>query len=312
MTSNFPPNDLESRLIASAELEEPPPDLGARTVAEVARRQELLALTHPSSRKRAWFWPGLAAGVMVGAAASLALTWHRPPVTVKPEPSSVAFSPLGESSGRPAGQPSAPPAPSAKPAVDPCAAGIRATGKYPLIDDFEDGDDAIFSVEGRKALWRWSRDTDLAGTAPALLPMPRPGATKANRQAIHIKGGILRDWGATIEMKFESLCYDASAYAGLSFMARGPGRIYVAPREVEVIERAFGGTCDKDCYNAHVRKIDLGPTWQTYEIRWAEVEQRGYNRPPLDPRRLHDIAFLVRPEDTPYDVWLDELRFLPK
>jgi hypothetical protein len=32
--------------------------------------------------------------------------------------------------------------------------------------------------------------------------------------------------------------------------------------------------------------------------------------PPLDASRLHSVAFLIHPEDTPYDVWLDEVRFL--
>jgi hypothetical protein len=34
--------------------------------------------------------------------------------------------------------------------------------------------------------------------------------------------------------------------------------------------------------------------------------------PPLDASRLQSVAFLIRPEDTPYDVWLDDVRFLVK
>jgi hypothetical protein len=30
----------------------------------------------------------------------------------------------------------------------------------------------------------------------------------------------------------------------------------------------------------------------------------------LDPRRANGIEFLVRPDDTPYDVWIDDVRFV--
>ena len=30
----------------------------------------------------------------------------------------------------------------------------------------------------------------------------------------------------------------------------------------------------------------------------------------LDPSKLNSLAFLIRPEDTPYDVWIDDLRFV--
>jgi hypothetical protein len=187
-----------------------------------------------------------------------------------------------------------------------------AEGGAALIDDFEDGDDAVARLEQRAGFWRWAREIDAPGTAPALLPSPRPDPTAANRLAIHVKGGALRDWGAVVEVSFRPPCYDASRYAGFTFEARGPGRIYVAPREVSVIPLAEGGTCELDCHNPHVKKLDLTEGWQRYEVRWAETWQRGVGKPALDPSRLNSLAFLVRPEDTPYDVWLDDVRFLER
>ena len=104
----------------------------------------------------------------------------------------------------------------------------------------------------------------------------------------------------------------ASAYAGVAFQARGSTRIYVAPREVSVIPVAEGGLCEKDCHNSHVLQVELEPRWKKYEVRFDQVEQRGYDKPKLDPTRLHSLAFLIRPEDTPYDVWLDDVEFLPR
>ena len=96
----------------------------------------------------------------------------------------------------------------------------------------------------------------------------------------------------------------------VSFQARGPGRVYLALRQVDVIPIAEGGICERDCHNPHLIKLDLTADFLPYAVRWSEVRQRGINRPPLDASRLHSIALLIRPEDTPYDVWLDDVRFV--
>jgi hypothetical protein len=207
--------------------------------------------------------------------------------------------------------------PEPAPRPDPCANALVASGDAPLIDDFEDGDDAVLPNEQRRGFWRWVRETDAPGTAPALLPIPRPsGGTGArgtsNRLALHVRGGRLSDWGAAIEFSFRPGCYDASRYGGIAFTARGPGRIYVAPREVGVIPVGEGGSCERDCHNAHVLKVDLDNRFRSYEVRFDDVRQRGFNKPPLDAKRLNSLAFLIRPEDTPYDVWIDDVRFTPR
>jgi hypothetical protein len=184
-----------------------------------------------------------------------------------------------------------------------------AAGKQPVIDDFEDGDDEVLRLEGRSGLWRWARDTDAAGSAPALLPIPRAQASATNRLALHVVGGRLLDWGAIVEFNFRPACYNASAYGGLIFKAKGPGRVFVAPREIGTIPVAEGGTCRSDCYNPHVKKVELERQWKIYRIEWSDFEQRGYGRPAFDPTRLHSLAFLIRPEDTPYDVWFDDVSF---
>jgi hypothetical protein len=248
----------------------------------------------------------LAAGVLLGV-------WIRKPSADLPIMAEHAPS-ASKASAAPAG---APPALRALPqaasqASDPCLALAPSAGSEPSIDDFEDGDDAVRSLEGRAGFWRWAREIDAPGTAPALIPVPRADATRANRLAQHVKGGQLMDWGATIEFDFRPACYDASKYVGVSFQARGPGRIYVAPRERSVIPIAEGGSCESDCHNPHVAKIELESAWRTYQVRWSELRQRGIGKPPLDARRLHSLAFLIRPEDTPYDVWLDDVRFLQR
>lgn len=295
------------RLLDAARDEPPPAELGERVLEQVAYRARLEQMAALPRRRgyRAAFGALalLAAGVLLVV---LALE----PSADLPIAAEHAAS-VSQPSAAPAGAPSSL-AQAAPRAIDPCLALAPVTGSEPSIDDFEDGDDAIRPVEGRAGFWRWAREIDAPGTAPALIPVPRPDATRANRLAQHVKGGQLLDWGATVEFDFRPACYDASKYVGVSFQARGPGRIFVAARERSVIPIAEGGSCEVDCHNPHVAKIELESVWRSYQVRWTELRQRGIGKPALDARHLHSLAFLIRPEDTPYDVWLDDLRFLQR
>jgi hypothetical protein len=295
------------RLIAAVREEAPPAELGERVLAQIAYRKRL---------QRMAVLPGR--GVYLAAAGALALLAAGVLLVVvmrRPATDLAIVAEHAASAGKASVAPAAAP-PGAlqpgSPANDPCLTAAPGIGSEPSIDDFEDGDDAIRPLEGRAGFWRWAREIDAPGTAPALIPIPRPEATRASRLALHVKGGQLVDWGATVEFDFRPACYDASKYVGVSFQARGPGRIYFAPRERSVIPIAEGGSCEVDCYNPHVAKIELESAWRSYQVRWSEVRQRGIGKPALDTHHLHSLAFLIRAEDTPYDVWLDDVRFLQR
>ncbi len=284
----------------AARHETAPEHLAERVIAQLEYRKRLEAPF--ASPPRLWAWPALLL-VAAGVAGVAAAAWLF-------ERSAQSGAPIAAE--RATGSAAAsPPAPHVAP-LDPCRERVAGSGSQPLIDDFEDGDDAPAAFDDRAGFWRWARETDAPGTAPALLPVPRADATPRNRLALHVKGGLLNDWGATVEVDFRPRCYDATRYAGIAFQARGPGRVFLSPREVAVIPVAEGGTCEHDCHSGHLAKIDLSPEWHSYEIHWADFRQRGIDKPALDPSRLHSIAFLIHPEDTPYDLWFDDVRFLPR
>ncbi|MEO7035353.1 MAG: hypothetical protein ABI548_15620 [Polyangiaceae bacterium] len=313
------PSDPLAELLQAAREDGPRADLGEQVLAELAYRARLEQTpSRPPAPRRPALWlagPTVLVALAVLLAVRLTQRALAPEASIAAEASGRTSSSsepgrtaaAGSVNARPAGASSA-----VAPAADPCRDGARALGLDPRIDDFEDGDDAVQALEGRAGFWRWARETDAPGTAPALIPIPRPEPLRSNRLALHVKGGQLVDWGATVELDFRPSCYDASAYGGVGFRARGPGRIYVAPREVSVIPIAEGGTCDHDCHNPHVKSVDLDATWRTYRVHWSDVRQRGAGKPPLDPQRLHSLAFLIRPEDTPYDVWLDDVHFIAR
>lgn len=283
-----------SAALEMARAELPSAGLGARIVGQTEYR-ELLAreLLRPAPQP----WLPVLGLIASAAAAALLIPWQATPPPIAAE-LRVRSQPAAASS-------------SDTERHDACLVRRVAQGLAPGIDDFEDADDAVLPHEGRAGLWRWVRDTDAPRSAPAALPIPRPGGTQKNRLALRAKGGPLLDWGAALEFTFNPACYDASRYRGIAFEARGPGRIYFSPRQSSVIPRSEGGTCESDCHNPHVAKIELAKKWRTFEVRWADVRQRGSGMPALDPTRLHSVAFLIRAEDTPYDVWLDDVRFIP-
>ncbi len=302
--SESTPEELQE-FIEAARMEAPQRDLAERLLETLNYRRSLAGAPTASKPR---FNPRHVA--LVASASALALAagvwlWlhsaqRKSTADIAPEPAAGQKAPSVASSER---NPSVP---------DPCAHRLVASGHQPLIDDFEDGDDTVLPLEGRVGQWRWARDTDAPGTAPALLPIPRPGARASNRMAIHVKGGHLQDWGAIVEFTFNPSCYDASVYQGLSFQAKGPGRIFVAPRQVDTIPVAEGGTCVKDnkeCYNPHVKKIELDAEWKTYRVAFSEVEQRGYGQPAFNPQQLHSIAFLIRAEDTPVRSLVGQRQF---
>ncbi len=309
------------QIAAASRLETAPPELGERIVQQVAYRQRLFAAAEPKPPRvvrLALAFVGITA--VAAAAAVWSVRSSSPPAPIAAERTSVGPSARPASGaaarsgdvaaiGGAALGSSVPSSRVTPPAREPCRDRARAEGEAPLIDDFEDGDDAIRPLERRVGYWRWARESDAPGTAPALLPVPRADSSAKNKLALHVKGGRLFDWGATVEVTFRPPCYDATAYGGVAFQARGPGRVYVALREIAVIPVAEGGICEQDCHNPHVVKVDLAPEWQSYHVRWADAWQRGVDRPSVDPAHLNSVAFLIRPEDTPYDLWFDDVRF---
>lgn len=283
--------ELMAALLRSARLDAPPADIETRVMQGLAQRSAAGRsrwLSRVPARGTA-----LAAAALAMAAAVVLRVGSAPRL---PGPGVVA---------EPRPHPSST-------VTNVCAHPLRAGGGEPVIDDFEDGDAAIRPLEGRRATWLEVRDSEPAGVSHPLFPALRPEPSDGNRFALHAHGAELRDWGASIEVAFEPPCYDASIYAGVAFSARGPGRLYLALREVRVVPTEYGGTCPRDCYNAHVRKVDLEPGWRRFEVRWSDLRQRGYEMPPLDPRSLNSVTFQIRAEDTPYDLWIDDVAFITR
>ena len=203
------------------------------------------------------------------------------------------------------------------PDLEPCTPAVRAEGNAPLIDDFEDGDARIAPLEHRAGFWNTSNDgTGLEVPSPGgPFPVSRiPGGRGASRFALHVRGGKFSKWGVALSTDLSARrCYDASAYGGIAFWARGRGHVDIIAKMTQTAPEEYGGSCTHDCYDGHRTTIELSSQWHEERITWAELKQKGFG-PPLtfDPRSLLGLEFSSMPAQTPLDYWIDDLRFLPR
>jgi hypothetical protein len=197
--------------------------------------------------------------------------------------------------------------------LDPCATAVVAKGDWPLIDDLEDGNARLWPREGRTG--SWFVENDRTGRQEPAPGQPwHPIRIEGGGHALRTHGDAFKDWGAAAGFHLaDGACYDASAYDGISFIARGRSRVNVSAQMVDVVPVAVGGTCQSDCFGNHLKTIELGARWQRYVVRWADFQQPGFGKKvDFNPKRLRSILFSVAASDTPFDLWLNEVSFLKR
>lgn len=298
-------------------------DAPSRATRELAIEQVIIRYRRSRAQQR-FAWAALGSGVALAAGVLLWMRANPPPETevarelpIAPSQSGAAV-PASPAVPAPSALPSPTPTSSARAAeLEPCTPAMRATGNEPLIDDFEDNDARIAPLEHRAGFWGASNDsTGKQRPAPgAPLAMARiPGGRGASHFALHTSGSKFTKWGALLAADFSPRrCYDASAYAGLVFYARGRGSFNVVAKMTQVAPEEFGGSCTHDCFDSHRATFALTSDWQERHVTWAELKQQGYGQAvPFDPRSLLSLEFTVAPDQTPFDLWIDDVRFLQR
>jgi hypothetical protein len=300
-----PPDDVErelaERLLGSARYDGPGPSARRRTLEAGLAVLEARA---PARRSRTVL-AGLA-GMSVAAAAAFALFSRADGAKmadVRPETTLPAHSTSEKTK-----QVVTPPR--------PCPEVVVASGKEPLLENWEERDSLLLRADGRSGNWLTFDDgTGKQNVASSSQLLPSPIVGGRSRQGLHLSGGRFAEWGVAFGTDFATgACYDATAYDGIEFWAKGPAAIYVGVQVIDVQSPKFGGFCEGEgCYNSHRKRVGLGADWQRYSVRWEELQQLNpRQRVPLDIKRVRFLEFAVFPEDTPFDIWLDDVSLLPK
>jgi hypothetical protein len=302
MTESDDPNrDYERLLLRSGALDRPLPRARERTLE--AGLKELTARSTPP-RKNTTGTLAACGAFLAAAGAGLAFHFQRTPAApalVSAEPPAVSAAPLVVE----------------RPKRSACPEIVVAQGDALLIDDFEAYDPELLQRDGRGGAWLTFDDGTARQKVPSgsqLFPTFIPGRRGESRRALHASGGKFADWGVTTTVPLaDNACYDVSKYGGLRFWAKGKGQVYVGLQLIDVQERKFGGSCSEDCYNVHRKAIKLGARWQEHEVRWEELQQLWpKNRIDFDPARVRSLEFLFQPENTPFELWVDDLEFTPR
>jgi hypothetical protein len=188
----------------------------------------------------------------------------------------------------------------------------------PLLDDFEDCDNNIAAVDGRAS--GWFQYVDMLGST--LMPMGgtimpammgAPGSTKCS---LHLSGMTIQDAAA---MKYGYAgagfvfgdTFNASGYAGISFMAKGTGRVRAAIVTVATTGKDNGGSCESNCGdNFGIEFSMLSADWKRYDVRWTDAKQGGWGTPAtFDPAQMRGFQFEFT-ADNKFDVYLDDVKFI--
>jgi hypothetical protein len=201
-------------------------------------------------------------------------------------------------------------------AADDCAS--TPPGMVALIDNFDDGNNVAAPEPGREAYWFTIHDESAGTIEPPKDFVASPNGYLGTASA-HVAASGFTTWGAAlvsnISYKQAIRCpYNASRYKGLSFVARGSGRVRVQVVMPGVTDKEYGGTCDPDkgqvCYDNHGTEIDLTPTFKSYELPWSSFQQRGYGtQVPFDPGTISSLQFAMEQLNLPVDLWVDNFEF---
>ena len=183
------------------------------------------------------------------------------------------------------------------------------SGPPSLIDDLDDGDDQILGAEGRQGRW-FVFDDGSGGTRTDLEIGPSEGS---DGNAVCISGSGFELWGGGVgfplsEMGSTRGAYDANAYTGLTFKARGSATRFRVMMVDEFSDPA-GNRCS-GCNDHFQYSFEPSADWQTYSFTWGDLAQLGFGdqQPRVCAAGLSAIQFQWL-RDTEFELCLDDIAF---
>jgi hypothetical protein len=205
-----------------------------------------------------------------------------------------------------------------------------------LIDDMEteDGLGRTCETDLRSGSWYVYDDvngmSEPAGTRePEGYPSPFPlteidTPRGENTRAIYVKGGGFTGFGGGVGTTLvpgnqaQATFWDASAYAGVSFWARGAGTLFFQAilAQTRAASEEYPGLCQPtlalNCNDGYVSSaIALTDEWVEYVIPFATLKQEGWGHPVLWTYDLNALEFRWGTDEN-FEFWIDDARFIER
>lgn len=197
---------------------------------------------------------------------------------------------------------------------------VPALDRDPLLADFEQDSIFLRPVPERHGTWFMANDGSPEGKQdPAQMSAAR-GGYRGSNYALKYKVEGFTEWGGVVGFTIRytpedgiKCPFSAAAFEGLSFMARGKGRIRVNVGTPETVPPEQEGRCQKGCWDSHGSFVFLTEEWREHRIPWSAFAQQGWgNASRLNLGELLTVNFAVSREDQPAELWVDDIRFLTK
>jgi hypothetical protein len=168
-----------------------------------------------------------------------------------------------------------------------------------LVEDAEASDGAVVFVGGYGG---WFGYKDEAGSVSAF--GIAPGGFGSSKHAARLSGalatGQLIYAGAGISLGMEP--FDASMYRGVRFRAK-----IAAPSTSKVRFTVA------DVHTDFGVELDLSEQWQEFALDFDSLKQApgsGRVYPALVPNAVYSLGWAVTDQGQPFDVWIDDVRFI--
>lgn len=266
-------------------------------------------------QKRAWV---VQSGRAEALACAASLCWGlgcAPHVSAS-APSDASRKPFG---GERAAFGEAPGAQSVSRSVGRCQ-GVPALDQDPLLADFEQDSIFLRPVPERYGVWYMANDGSPDGKQEPDQFASARGGYAGSSYAVRYKVAGFSEWGGALGFMLRytpedgiKCPFNARAFEGLSFMARGSGRVRVNLGTPETTPGEQEGRCQKSCWDSHGSYVFLTPDWREHRIPWSSFAQQGWGTTArLNLEELMTVNFAIMRADQPAEVWLDNVRFMTK
>lgn len=210
---------------------------------------------------------------------------------------------------------SAVPADPSKP-VAPSAMNAGKGISNALVDDMEDGDTKSVEADSRGGYWYTYKDASSKVEPEGEFKMSEGGAG-GSAHAAAFKGELGTEQypyvGMGVSFTDPKQPYDASSCEGIAFSAKGgEGSTNIRVKVGDWQTVPEGGLC-KNCYNDFGGDFLLTSSFQDIKLKFADMKQEPYWGEPkaaIDPTALYQIQWQVSKASGPFEVTVDNVRFI--
>ena len=198
--------------------------------------------------------------------------------------------------------------------------GVPALDQDPLLADFEQDSIFLRPVPERSGVWYMANDGSPEGKQVPESYAAERGGFNGSNYSLHFKVEGYSDWGAALGFQIRytpedgiKCPFNAEAFEGLAFMARGSGRIRVNLGIPETVPGEQEGRCQRGCWDSHGSFVFLTEEWAPYAIPWSAFAQQGWGTASrLNLKELLTVNFAIGRADQPVELWLDDVRFIAR